>query len=356
MKSLFLLLLVGTLAYSLRAETSFKDLQSLTNTIAIMQHRTVVYDLLLHHREVLKAAEKGGTNAPSADVVADSIDFTNAFFETDAFYKRPPAEIVPMLFDLLENDEICDRWQVFINGQYTNTYSQWVYALIYERLGIYTQVQHQKDQATMLWFPEGESFIGWPEEFPFFWYYTGLKHLPTLWDDWYTIWKLENQRDVPRTNIIERLSWQISKQFGYHLFPFVAKAIEGGDKTLEPLINKLPKTHNYRMLLWGSWRCDVHSGPEAIEATKPFFTNATSFVSWWKDNKEKYIMPLPKRTLADFKHVIRRKCRPSWIDESRYRAALRVEKVLDAYCAQKERPISNCWYFAIKDEDGNKDE
>ena len=57
MKRLFLLLLVGTLAYSSKAETSFRDLQSLTNTIAIMQHRTVVYDLLLHYREVLKAAE-----------------------------------------------------------------------------------------------------------------------------------------------------------------------------------------------------------------------------------------------------------------------------------------------------------
>ena len=356
MKSLFLLLLVGTLAYSLRAETSFKDLQSLTNTIAIMQHRTVVYDLLLHHREVLKAAEKGGTNAPSADVVADSIDFTNAFFETDAFYKRPPAEIVPKLFNLLENDEICDRWQVSMNGQYTNTYSQLVYSLISGRLKIYTQFQDQKGQATMLWVPERENYVGRPVEFPFFWYYAGLKHLPTLWDDWYTIWKLENQRDVPRTNILERLSRQISRQFSYHLFPFVAKAIEDGDKTLEPLIDKLPKTHNYRLLLWGSFRSTIDPAPELFEAHNLFFTNATTFVSWWKDNKEKYIITLPKRTLADFKHVIRRKCRPSWIGETTYRAALRAEKALDAYGAQKEHPISNCWYFAIKDEDGNQSE
>ena len=286
-------------------------------------------------------------------MVADSIDFTNAFFETDAFYKRPPAEIVPMLFDLLENDEICDRWQVFINGQYTNTYSQWVYELIYERLEIYTLVKDQKDQVTMLWFPEGESSIGRPVEFPFFWYYAGLKHLPTLWDDWYTIWKLENKRDVPRTNILERLSAQISSQFSYHLFPFVAKAIEDGDKTLEPLINKLPKTHNYRMLLWGSWWYNISLDPAVSEAHKLFFTNATSFVSWWKDNKEKYIIPLPKRTLADFKHVIRRKCKPIWIDETRYRAALRVEKALDAYCAQKERSITNCWYFVENYENEN---
>ena len=360
MKRLFLLLLIGALAYSLKAETSFRDLQSLTNSIAIILHRITDIGFMPKHLKLLEDAAKGGTNAPSAKAVADSIDFTNTFFETIAFEEAPPAEIIPELFDLLENDEICARRYVFLDGKYTNTYTQLVCELIGEKLDISAEIFTQKDEATLLWFPKEEYPYGDRTLLLFFWYYAGLKHLPTLWDDWYTIWKLENQRDVPRTNIIERLSWQISRQFSYHLFPLVAKAIEDGDKTLEPLIDKLPKRYFVDFATMWPLKPKLGASDEEIQAfikaTRPFFTNSTSFVSWWKDNKEKYIIPQPKRTLSDFKHVIRRKCGSSWICETRYKAILRLEKALDAYCAQKEHPISNCWYFTIKDEDGNKNE
>ena len=358
MKNILYFLIMFVFASLLHAETSFKELQSLTNIIAITHHRTVMTKLLSPHLKVLEEAEKGGANAPSAEATSDAIDFTNAYYTTKAFDNKPLSEIIPKLFDLLENDELTNYQQVFLDGKYTNTYGQWVYELIFTKMNIDTNPLHEKDQVTMLWFPRDKGLNPWSAELTCFWYYSGLKHLPTLWNDWYSLWKLENQREFPRTNVLERLSKEISKQFSYHLFPFVAKAIEDGDQTLEPLIDKLPhrNLHDPFMgpaLPTGFPLCDPNAPAfkAYCEANKPFYTNSTTFVSWWNNNKDKYIIPQPKTTLADFKHVVRREYRPMWIDETKYKNLLSLEKALDDYCALEERPISNCWYFSIKDED-----
>lgn len=356
MKKIIFFLLTVSFASLLRAEASFKDLQSLTNIIAITHHRTVLTTFLLQHLNVLEAAEKGGTNAPSAEAVADAIDYTNAYYTSKAFDYEPLSKVIPKLFDLLENDELTDYQQVFLDGKYTNTYGQWVYELIYAKMNINTNPLYEKDQATMLWFPPDKGLNPGNAELTCFWYYSGLKHLPTLWEDWYKLWKLENQKDFPRTNILERLSKEISRQFSYHLFPYVAKAIEDGDSTLDPLVDKLPNRPLLTPAVDLGLPNDYYHLPNRIlysERTKPFYTNSTSFVSWWKDNKEKYIIPQPRTTLADFKHVVKREYRPMWIDETKYKHLLSLEKALSDYCSLKERPISNCWYFSLKDDNEN---
>ncbi len=356
MKNILCLLIALALTSFSQAETSFKELQSLTNIIAITHHRTLMTKLLLPHLEVLKAADKGGTNAPSAETVADAIDYTNAYYTLRAFDHEPFSELIPKLFDLLENDELTNYQQVFLDGKYTNTYGQWVYELINTKMNIDTNPLYEKDQVTMLWFPKDEHGISSNSGMTYFWYYAGLKHLPTLWEDWYKLWKMENQREFPRTNVLERLSKEISRQFSYHLFPYVAKAIENGDTTLDPLVDKLPNRPLLTPFMDLGLPNDYYHSPNRIlysERTKPFYTNSISFVSWWKDNKEKYIIPQPKTKLADFEHVVRRQYRPMWIDETRYKAALRLEKALDEYCALKEHPISNCWYFSLKDDNEN---
>jgi len=278
MKNSICFLMAFAFVSLLRAETSFKDLQSLTNEIAITHHRTVMTRLLPPHLKVLADAEKGGANAPSAEALADAIDFTNAYYTTKAFDSKPLSEVIPKLFDLLENDELTNYQQVFLDGKYTNTYGQWVYELINTKMNVDTNPLYEKDQVTMLWFPQDKGLNPSSAELTCFWYYSGLKHLPTLWNDWYGLWKLENQRSFPRENVLERLSKEIAKQFNYHLFPFVAKAIEDGDKTLEPLVDKLPHRGVYDSFMDPTLPrnypvCD----PDDVdfkaycEATRPFF-------------------------------------------------------------------------------------
>lgn len=357
MKQLYLILGLFVFVLSSNAETNYKDLQSLTNVIAITHHRTVMTKLLPQYLKVLEAAEKGCTNAPKAETVADAIDFTNAYFTTRAFDNKPLSELIPELFELLENDELTDHWQVFLDGKYTNTYGEWVYQIINTKLNIDTRPLEEIDQVTMLWFPRGDGRNPWSYELAYFWYYSGLKHLPTLWNDWYYLWKLETKRDVPRTNVLERLSREISRQFSYHLFPFVAKAIEDGDKTLEILVEKLPH-RGVRNPFMGPLRPSYDNYPANkdefqayYEVTRPYFTNSTSFVSWWNNEKNKYIIQQPDRKISDLKHILKRKCRPNVFDEVRFKETLIYEKALDDYCALNERPISNCWYFSIKGED-----
>ena len=359
MKNLFLLLLVGTLAFSLRAETSFQDLQSFTNMITMAHTKFVSGEKLLSELQVLQKAESNSEDKPSYERIAAAKAFTNAFVYAKEFDNMPPAIAIPLLFQLLENDALTNHKQVFSDGMYTNSFGEWVYQLIIDKMDIHAAFS--PESITMLWVPKDTKLVN-SKEFLFFWYYAGLKHLPTLWNDWYGLWKSENQREAPRPYVLERLSSEISGQFGYHLFPYVAEAIDNGDETLQPLLDKLPHDggYHYRFLFYPPVNHINKSVPEEVKPYFPpqngTFSNATSFVEWWEKNKKDFIFPQPKTKLADLKHIIKRQFRPNVMDETRYKSALELEKVLDGYCAQKARPTANCWYFAIKDEDVNQSE
>ncbi len=357
MKNIIIFSLALVFASFSHAETSFKELQSLTNMITLAHTKFVSGKLLIKHLSVLKKAENKDGEKPSDEAISEAKAFTNAFIYAKEFDNIPPAKAIPILFDLLENDNLTDHMQVFCDGMYTNSFGEWVYQLIMDKMNL--EASFSPESVTMLWVPKGSMIID-RKEFLFFWYYAGLKHLPVLWNDWYNLWKNETQRQDPRPDVLKRLAEEINRQFGYHLFPYVAEAIKNGDRTLQPLLDELPRDggYHYSFLLYPPAN---HIDGKIPEEVKPYFpvpkqafSNDVSFVEWWNLNKDDYIFAQPKTKLADLKHIAKRKYRPNVIDETRYKAALRLEKALDEYCALKDRPISNCWYFSLKEENDSE--
>ena len=207
----------------------------------------------------------------------------------------------------------------------------------------------------MLWLPD-QSVMWNKHNLTFFWYYVGLKYLPTLWEDWYKCWKMENQRTEPRKMVLTRLAKEISRQFNYHLFPFVAKAIEDGDTSLKLLLEELSRCSYHRDLLYCSLRSDA-SPFESLKRwpdDKPNFTDEKSFLIWWDKYKDNYIVAPSDKKLSDIKNIFERKYPPNFFTKKMYESALKAEKALDEYCKRENRPLTNCWYFNIKEGDLEK--
>lgn len=97
---------------------------------------------------------------------------------------------------------------------------------------------------------------------PWFWY-EGRKYLPQIWNDWYKCWKIESEREKPRSRILKELIDDI-KTLSYHVAPYVSKAIKDGDKYL----------------------IKFYDGTEyTVENMKKTYTE------WWETEKGYYVLP-----------------------------------------------------------------
>ena len=347
MKHIWLLLCLVVLPFSVDAASSLAELKALTNLIINIYSKTLVLD---DYCDSLKVLKTSGNSSETVDqkTLLNAKAVTNSYAEEVTFDEIPPSKALPQLFALFENDELTD-WQCGLITEYAfpDSFGELIYQLIIRKLQIFTKTD--KKNVTMLWLEE-QSAIRNSHDMAFFWYYAGLKHLPTLWDDWYTIWKLENKREKPRNDVLKRLANEIARQFSYHLYPFVAKAIEG-DTTLKPLLSELACRSYHESLLYHSI-----SSKEIHEVKRPKdypnFRDEESFLAWWNEYKDHFIIPPSEKKLSDIKNIFERKYPPRFFTKEMYESALKAEKALDEYCKRENRPLTNCWYFDLKEGGG----
>ena len=352
MKHIWLLLCLVVLPFSVDAAPSLAELKALTNLIINIYSKTLVLD---DYYDSLKVLKTSGNSSETVDqkTLLNAKAVTNSYAEEVTFDEIPPSKALPLFFALLENDELTD-WECSLKDKkYNGSFGEWVYQLIIQKLQIFTQ--EDSENIMMLWLPD-QSVMWNKHNLTFFWYYVGLKYLPTLWEDWYKCWKMENQRTEPRKMVLTRLAKEISRQFNYHLFPFVAKAIEDGDTSLKLLLEELSRCSYHRDLLYCSLRSDA-SPFESLKRwpdDKPNFTDEKSFLIWWDKYKDNYIVAPSDKKLSDIKNIFERKYPPNFFTKKMYESALKAEKALDEYCKLKNRPLTNCWYFNIKEGDLEK--
>ena len=237
----------------------------------------------------------------------------------------------------MENDSLIDRQIVLFNGSYTNSFSSFLNRRIQKKLDINAYSGFKKTP-TMLWLPKNMPMS--QTQMPLFWYYIGRKYLPTLWEDWYKCWKLENQLEKPRVEVLEKLAKDLNYEFGYHVYPFIAEAIRSGDNSFQPLIDVLPKFGGYTGFGW--------SLDKAYD-----FVDSKTFLVWWDKSKDNFLIPDCK-DINDVKNIFYRKNPADCLGPDTYQRFLQLGKILDEYCKQEERPLTNCWYFNIKEGDLEK--
>ena len=349
MKHIWLLLCLVVLPFSVDAAPSLAELKALTNLIINIYSKTLVLD---DYCDSLKVLKTSGNSSETVDqkTLLNAKAVTNSYAEEVSFDEIPPSKALPLLFALLENDELTD-WQCsLMENEFNDSFGELVYQLIIGKMRISTK--RDKKNIMMIWLPE-KSAMWNSHDLTFFWYYAGLKHLPTLWNDWYAVWKLENKREKPRNDVLKRLANEIARQFSYHLYPFVAKAIEEGDTTLKPLLLELACRSYHESLLYHSI-----SSKEIHEVKRPKdypnFRDEESFLAWWNEYKDHFIIPPSDKKLSDIKNIFERKYPPRFFTKEMYESALKAEKALDEYCKRENRPLTNCWYFNIKEGDLEK--
>ena len=352
MKNFILLVIFSIIVSETFAESSLPELQALTNIILTAHSRIAPFDIYKSSLKTIKSYENKAENEDQQKLL-NAKAVTNCYEESVKLDKIPPSKALPLFFALLENDELTD-WECSLKDKkYNGSFGEWVYQLIIQKLQIFTQ--EDSENIMMLWLPD-QSVMWNKHNLTFFWYYVGLKYLPTLWEDWYKCWKMENQRTEPRKMVLTRLAKEISRQFNYHLFPFVAKAIEDGDTSLKLLLEELSRCSYHRDLLYCSLRSDA-SPFESLKRwpdDKPNFTDEKSFLIWWDKYKDNYIVAPSDKKLSDIKNIFERKYPPNYFTKKMYESALKAEKALDEYCKLENRPLTNCWYFNIKEGDLEK--
>ena len=348
MKKIFIYLF-SALVYSVHADPCLTELKSLTNSVINIYSKISIFDDYYACLKILKASSNSSETFDQKTLL-NAKAVTNSYAEEVCFDEIPPSKALPQLFALLENDELTD-WQCsLMDNKYKGSFGEWVYQLIIQKLQIFAE--EDKENVMMLWLPE-QSVMWNDHDLAFFWYYVGLKHLPSLWNDWYSIWKLENKRTEPRKAVLKKLAKEIARQFSYHLYPFVAKAIEEGDTTLKPLLKELACRSYHESLLYHSLRSnEIHEVKRPQDY--PNFRDEESFLIWWNKNKDNYIVPPSQKKLSDIKNIFERKYPPRFFTKEMYESALKAEKALDEYCKRENRPLTNCWYFNIKEGDLDK--
>ena len=347
-------------ACSVVAESfEFSELQAFTNTItkaSSMSAWCSGINGLPIYLEILTKAKTDENVLPKD--LAYAKEYTNIYKNAKILDDEAPATAIPRLIALLENDNLTDLRISFYGNKITNTFGEWIYQRLNRKLNIKLPIDRQS--IFLQWLPE-KTLLLRPKTLVFFWYYCGLKYLPVLMEDWYTCWKLENAKSEPRKEVLDKLAKEAAR-FNYHIFSFLAEKIENGDSTLLPVVKKMRRDGGYRCLkLFGTPNFENYQIDDKLKAEytvndEDYFDSEEEFLNFWKENKTRFTIKSPEKTLPEIKHIFTRKNRPNEMAPAIFLSAIEAEKALAAYCAQKERPISNCWYFAINDEDVNKNE
>lgn len=338
-KTLIFILAFGS-AISLMADVDFKTLQAFTNQIVIAYSKGLMAKSdLTEYLAVLSSKEKPESERPSEEEIVEATRATNVYAVTKHIAQMPPSKALPLYFALLENDQLMDREMVFCSENYSNSFANILNELIFIKLDVKARANGgNKTPETLFFWRAGGGFPQTQQTL--FWYYIGLDYLPTLWEDWYTCWKLENKREKPRQSVLKKLAKDLSFEFGYHVYPFIAEAIRQGDETFQPFIDILPKREGYN---FPGWNLD-----------KPFkFSDPKSFLAWWDENKDDFILP-PHKKITEVSNVYVRKNMGVLGGIDCYNATIDLGKKLEEYCKLKERPLTNCWYFNIKEGDLEK--
>ena len=304
--------------------------QVLKEKIAKTSKHFVYFD---RYKKALAVLEKATENTPAEEIkIAQQI--TNIFAIRKEMDAIPPSKAIPDLFRLYENDELTDEEIVFYDGMYTNSFADLVYRIIQPKLGVFaSQARHPLFFAGI----PSQSPVRNPRFFPIFWYYAGYKYMDTFWNDWYSCWKKEQSRNKPREEVLERLADEISQQFNYHIFPYVAQALKSGDTSLATLIRYLPKDGGY------------HYPTHFYDVNLVLFTDAESFLKFWEENKEDYIIPSPEHTLRDLEHICKRINLPRAFSPGVLPRMLEAEKALAEYSANPNHSLTNTWYYLLED-------
>ncbi|MBR5946413.1 hypothetical protein IKZ80_04945, partial [bacterium] len=256
-----------------KADVDFQTLQALTNQIATAYGRGFILKSdLQHYLGVLASKNKAEGDKPSEEAIREAISLTNAYAETKHLEQMPPSKALPLYFALLENDQIMERGLIFNDGNYSNSFENILSDIIFTKLDINARAAGGNKTPTTLFFWYAGYALPRLQQ-TLFWYYIGLDYLPTLWEDWYKCWKLENKSEKPRLGVLKKLAEDLSNDFGYHTYPFIAEAIKSGDETFQPLIDVMLKHGSYSKFGRG--------------LDKPYnFSDPKSFVTWWENNKE----------------------------------------------------------------------
>ena len=343
--------LIWLASSSALAVTTFNELQSFTNKILIADSILFRAKDLPNYLNTLK--HSGNIEDPKIIAeVNNAKKYTNAYLIAKELDEEPPSVIIPKMFALIETSSLVTNRYTFYNGTYTNSLRDWVYMKAANKLDIATRVK--KDSITMLWLPEC-TYILAPKYMVLIWYYIGLKGLPLFWDDWYACWSKENSRANPRNFVLRKMSKEITGQFSYHLFPFIADAIEKGDESMGILLDELSGNLNSSQFAFRIEYlniCDIKDIKKYVyDANESNYTNCQSFLKWWKENKNNYELTLPNYRISDIKYIFGEKNVSSVFNEETYKIALKAEDAFKRYISLKTRPVSNYWYFSLKDED-----
>ena len=349
---LSLYLLICFFSGSVFASISFSELQTFTNKILIADNNLVRAKDLPKYINILKSSTNAITDSKIIDEVNNAKKYTNSYLIAKELDEEPPSVSIPKLFALIEASSLVTNKYSFYGGMYTNSLRDWVYMKAANKLDIATKIK--KDSITMLWLPES-TYILSPKNMVFIWYYIGLKALPLFWEDWYVCWSKENSKKEPRVFILKKLVKEITGQFSYHIFPFIADAIENGDASMVELLNELSNTsfgHNYSQFSFNTSNLMTNNYEiYKYGIDQQSYTNCQSFLKWWKENRVKYEIPLPNYSIKDVKYMFREKNVSSVFNEETYKMALEAEDALKQYMALKNRPVSNYWYYSIENAD-----
>lgn len=336
MKAQHLLLFVLLMASVAKSDVNLDELKRFNNAILLAFKQSITEE---GQQDALKTLAEGINNEDCRDrpenwgadlKLSVAEEYTNTYANLVYLNSLPPAKAVPLLSALLENDELTDRNEKILEGKYRRPYYAFVNSIIAEKLGLTT---YSQEYVTMSWYPKDVPIS--KDQMIFFWNYFGLKYLPVLWNDWYTCWKLENQRENPRKEILERLAQEIVLHFGNNVFPFVADAIKNGDKTLQPVIDFLPGGYEIRF--------------SNLSPMEKGFKDSETFLQWWSENKNDYAVERQEKSLESLKHIFERKTKPATFDLQIYDNIAKMKKAIEDYDSSANRAVTNSWYYKLAD-------
>ena len=138
MKHIWLLLCLVVLPFSADAAPSLTELKALTNLIINIYSKTLVLD---DYCDSLKVLKTSGNSSETVDqkTLLNAKAVTNSYAEEVSFDEIPPSKALPLLFALLENDELTD-WQCSLMGnEFNDSFGELVYQLIIGKMRISTK-------------------------------------------------------------------------------------------------------------------------------------------------------------------------------------------------------------------------
>lgn len=340
----FLIMIFCIFSY---AEISFTELQNFTNKIYLTETKLILGKEFQKNLEILKK----GKDTESCKEYDGAVRYTNAYFIAMEMALEPPAIALPKLFALFENKSLNQQTIKHPLDSHDKSLKEWAYHAIESRMGTDLapdlQMDKYKDSVIFNWMPPKSSYAVATIHF----YYSGRKHLKTIWDAWYDCWKKEQSRQEPRPEVEERLLDEITSCFGYNIFTFVADAIEKGDDSLSSLVKMLEPYSGYEETL-------LFSPPELIEHNtensnyylKPLdnFQDTEVFLKWWKENKHKYVIPEPDKKLSDLRPMLTDQKSSPHADIA-FKRLMELENALIKFCNQPLKDNTNCWYYRLKD-------